>query len=653
MRRGGAALAAAAALISAVIGHTAPANAQDAPRPAIRLASQTAWVGRGDVFRLGLTAQDGGRTGLEVTVSVHRAITSRTQFQQTLEGRIQGSAFETTSAELAELRPEEGSVFRVELPVQDPELPRDPGRIVLRSGGVYPVRVELSERGGGRVLSSFVTHLVYVPDPVDGPQLSVAWVAPVHARPGHQPDGQRRLPAATVSALATLASELERRPDLPLTLAPTPETLDSLSPGSRSADEETIARIGRVARAPNHQLLGATYVPVPLSLFAGELQEEGTAEVTAGNERLGTLLDAEPDNQTRLVEGALTEAGLARLRDQQVERVVVPESELAPVPGQQVTFALPFELGTRQGRRLEAAAADTGLARHFTSRNGAVLAAHQLLADLAVIYFDFPGRTRGVVAAPPRSWVPNAAFLSAFLDGLAASPVVEPITLEDYFALPAASAGRGRPLVRALRTGGPTPVIPTGTIRSARLRLDAFAGILNPNEPVYGRLDRTLLVAPSLDLRPAERLRYARGVISQIDGELRRIRGPAQRSITLTARRGRVPITVQKDVSYPVRIVLRVQSDQLQFPSGSTRELELTRRNTTELFTVQARSSGAFPLTITLESPDGTLVLATSRFTVRSTAASGTGVVLSIGAGAVLLIWWARSLLRRRAGARA
>lgn len=652
MRRGAAAVAAAAASLVAVIGHASPAGAQDAPRPAIRLASQTAWVGRGDVFRLGLTAQDGGRTGLEVTVSVHRAITTRTQYQQTLDGRIQGSAFETTSAELAELRPDDGSVFRVELPVQDPDQPRDAGRIVLRSGGVYPVRVELSERGGGRVLSSFVTHLVYVPDPVDGPKLSLAWVAPVHARPGHQPDGQRRLPAATASALATLASELEQRPDVPLTLAPTPETLDSLSPGSRSADEETIARIGRVARAPDRQLLGATYVPVPLSLFAGELREEGTAEVTAGNERLGTLLDAEPDNQTRLVEGALTEAGLARLRDQQVERVVVPESELAPVPGQQVTFALPFELGARQGRRLEAAAADTGLARHFTSRNGAVLAAHQLLADLAVIYFDFPGRTRGVVAVPPRSWVPNAAFLSAFLDGLAASPVVEPITLDDYFALPTASAGRGRPLVRALRTGAPTPVIPAGTIRSARLRLDAFAGILNPNEPVYGRLDRTLLVAPSLDLRPADRLRYARGVISQIDGELGRIRGPAQRSITLTARRGRVPITVQKDVSYPVRIVLRVQSDQLQFPGGSTRELELTRRNTTELFTVQARSSGAFPLTITLESPDGALVLATSRFTVRSTAASGTGIVLSIGAGAVLLIWWARSLFRRRAGER-
>jgi hypothetical protein len=250
---------------------------------------------------------------------------------------------------------------------------------------------------------------------------------------------------------------------------------------------------------------------------------------------------------------------------------------------------------------------------------------------------------------PARTWVPSATFLTAFLEGLTSSPIVQPVTLDDLFALSPATAGRGRPLVRTLRSspvGGPT--LPVATTRAARIRLDAFAGILNPNEPAYTRLDRTLLVAPSLDLRAAERATYAQGVIRRVNSALRRIKGPPSRSITLTARRGRIPVTVQKDVPYPVHVVVRVDSDQLRFPAGSTRRLDLTRRNTTELFTVQARSSGAFPLTITIESPDGRLILSTSRFTVRSTAASGMGVVLSIGAGAVLIVWWARSILRRR-----
>ncbi|MEY2565546.1 MAG: hypothetical protein QOE35_75 [Actinomycetota bacterium] len=642
-----------AALLVIVMGVTGPAGsagaAQAAGKPSIRLASQTPWVGRGDTFRLGLSADDAGRAGLEVTVNVHRALTSRTEFQRTLEGTIQGSSFRSMSDELADLRPAGSSSFLVQIPIQDPDQPRDPTRLSLRGPGVYPVRVELSEGGGGRVLSSFVTHLVYVPDPIDGPKLSFAWVAPVHAPPSRQPTGVRKMPPATASALAILANEMEQRPNLPLTLAPTPETLDSLAAGARGADADTLARLSRVARAPGHQLVGTTFVPVPLSIFTGRLQAEGTAEVTTGNERLNALLGARPDNETRVVEGPVTETGLARLRDQQVARVVVPEAELAPVPGQRVTFALPFELGPRQGQRQQAASADTGLAAHFRSGGNAVLSAHQLLADLAVIYFDFPGRTRGVVGVPPRSWIPNAAFLAAFLDGLASSPIVQPITLDDYFALPNAGGSQRGPLVRALRPSGvPSPPLPTGTIATARARLDAFSTILNVNEPVYTRLDRTLLIAPSLDLRASQRTQYARGVIARVDRELGNIHGPPQRSITLTARRGRIPVTVQKDVPYPVRVVIRVDSDQLRFPSGSTREVQLTRRNTTELFTVQARASGAFPLTITLESPDGRLTLATSRFTVRSTAASGLGVLLSIGAGAVLLVWWARSVLRRR-----
>ena len=641
-----------AALLVALVVPDVGASAQGSAKPTIRLASQTAWVGRGETFRLGLTADDGGRDGLEVTVSVHRPLTSRTEFQRTIDGTIGGSAFKTATAELSELRPEPGSVFRVELQVQDPAQPRDPQRIVLRNAGVYPVRVELGEQGGGRVLASFVTHLVYMPDPVEGPQLSLAWVTPVHARPGTQPSGVRRLPAAAASALATLAIELEQRPDLPMTIKPTPETLDSLGPGSRSADPETLERLQRVVRHSRRQVVGDSYVPVPLSIFTGPLQDEASASLATGNERLDALLGQSPDGRTRIVSNGVTEAGLARLRDQQVDKVVLPESLLTPVPGQRVTLALPFELGARQGRRVQAAASDDALAAHFRAGSGAVLAAHQLLADLAVIYFDSPGRTRGVVAVPPRTWVPGAAFLAAFLDGLTSAPIVEPVTLDELFAIGPATSGRNRPLVRTLRADAPAGASsPVAAIQSARARLDAFGTILDPGEPIHARLDRTLLVAPSLDLRAGERSAYANGVVRIVTNELRRVGGPAQRSITLTARRGRIPVTVQKDVGYPVRIVIRVEGDQLQFPGGSTRALRLTRRNTTELFTVQARSSGAFPLTVTLESPDGRLTLSTSRFTVRSTAASGLGLVLSIGAGAVLLAWWARSFSKRRRGA--
>ena len=652
-----AALAGLAALAAVIAMGSSEAHALSAQRrePTVRLASQTPWVGRGDLFQLRLFVDDAGRSDLEVTVAVHRPITSRSDFARTLEGRVQGTAFKTQPAPLDELPPDAGGARPVVLGIQDPALPRDSTRLSLRGEGVYPVRVELSESGGGEVLDSFVTHLVYLPDPNDAPKLAVGWVVPVHAGPTLRPNGTRQLDPNASSALSTLAAQLEPRPELPVTLLPTPETLDGLAASNRTADRETLSRLVTVAQRSTTQVVTAPYVPISLPAMSGALAPERTAQMATGTGVDAATLQDRPDPRVRLVDGPITAEVLEGLRAEQVDRVVVPEDALAPI-SLQVTLAQPFELGSGSAERLDAAVADPGLTRHFSASDNPALAAHQLLADLAVVWFDSPARTRGVVVVPPRRWRPSAEFLEPFLEGLARSPVLDAVTLDGLFDdVPAAtsgrSGGRSRPLVRTLPTRPDSaPSLPASAIEAARRRLDAFGAILEPGEPVFERMHRTLLVAQSADLRTSQRQQYLRGVGEQISAELGRIVGPSNRSITLTARRGRVPITVRKDVPYPVRLVVRVDSDQLRVVGSTVRQLALTRRNTTELFTVQARTSGAFPLRVTLESPDGRLVLSTSRFTVRSTAASGVGVILSIGAGWVLLVWWIRHGLRRRRG---
>ena len=44
-----------------------------------------------------------------------------------------------------------------------------------------------------------------------------------------------------------------------------------------------------------------------------------------------------------------------------------------------------------------------------------MLAAHHVLADLATIYFDSPGRFRSIVVLPPSDWRANAAVLTPLL----------------------------------------------------------------------------------------------------------------------------------------------------------------------------------------------------------------------------------------------
>jgi hypothetical protein len=165
---------------------------------------------------------------------------------------------------------------------------------------------------------------------------------------------------------------------------------------------------------------------------------------------------------------------------------------------------------------------------------------------------------------------------------------------------------------------------------------------------LYDRMERTLLAAQSSSLRARQRSTYLDGVRRQVDREIATLRMPSDRTITLTAREGELPITIRHTSSYPVRVVLRLDSDSLLFPGGDRRVIELARPNATERFKVRARASGSFPMRVRLESPDGELLLAESRFTVRSTAASGVGIGLSAGAAGFLLVWWARHVRSRQ-----
>ena len=63
---------------------------------------------------------------------------------------------------------------------------------------------------------------------------------------------------------------------------------------------------------------------------------------------------------------------------------------------------------------------------------------------------------------------------------------------------------------------------------------------------------------------------------------------------------------------------------------------------------METRASGTFPLNISVTTGDGKLALRAARYTVRSTVVSGVGVVLTIGAGLFLAIWWITHWRRSR-----
>lgn len=648
-RRVGAAALALLAALAGVLPGAPPALAQESGS-VLRLASQTAWVGPGEEFalRLHVTTAE-APVDVELAVAVYRRARNRTEFARTLVDGPRGNPVNVIPpAPLSALETDPGGAVVVRLPVQDPAQPADATRLRLAFEGVYPVRVELREAGGGETLAGLVTNLVYTrPPQPGGAPLIAALVLPVHAAPALQPDGRRSLARRDATALAALSRSLEAHPGVPLTLLPTPETLDAMDASTRPEDQETLATLRR--SLPGRQVAASTYVPIALTAFERPtLAGEAATQLDRGSQVIEQTLGRRPDPRTWVAEDGLDDRSVARLRQQQVDRFVLPEKAFEPVE-MAVTLAQPFELDARAVRRPVAVAGDPALAGHFDGASDPVLAAHRLIADLAVVYQDSPSRSRGVVVVVPRSWRPNKAFLDSLLAGLATSTVVSAATVDTVFTdVAPALADRSAPLLRRLAPPANPPSLPAADVQTARHRLVAFASMLAPENPLDDRIEELLLVAEGAGLQPRRRKAYLDGVESGIAAQTSTVRVPDSRSITLTARTGEIPVTILSGAGYPINVQLRVSSDKLDFPRGAVRAIGLSRQSTTERFSVRARTSGSFPLRVSLLSPDGSLVLGTSRFTVRSTAASGVGVVLSAGAGGFLLLWWGRHLVRGR-----
>jgi hypothetical protein len=627
-----------------------PALGQQAPRPRLSLTAQTPVVGIGGSFTLKLRVdRNAVPASAEVVVTVYRAVRTRSEFEQTVHDRISRTPLvQPPPYPLTALSADSSGEVTLTLPVADPNQP-DPNRIDLGpENNVFPVRVELRERNG-TPLDRFTTHLVHFPVAPTGRRLGLALVLPFAAELGLPADGPRRLPS--LDRLTAAVQALDAARALPFALAPSPETLATLAALNDDEAAKALESLRRVAT--DHPVLASPFVPVhvPALLDAG-LGDELGSQLNQGGAMLNEVLRTRPDGRTWLATEPLDLEAVDELSRRQFHRIVALDALLEPIPDQSVTLTRPFLLGGLNDE-VQAAAADTGMTSYFNDHPNQALQAYHLLADLAVLWLDAPGDDRrAVVAVAPRQWKASRAFLDALSTGLAQSPQAEAISLDTFFsAVDPALTPRGAPLVR-------DPAVPppqlglneiVSEVRQNRRQLVSLASVTGQSTTTLGLLEQRLLIAQSSDLRSTrQRTAYLEAVETGIADQLQEIEMPQGRSITLTARRGQIPVTFQNRTGSPVNVVVTVQSDKLEFPEGDSRPLELARRNTTERFTVVARTSGAFPLRITLVSPDGNLVIGRGRMTVRSTAASGASVFVSAGAALFLVIWWGRHIVRGR-----
>jgi hypothetical protein len=299
------------------------------------------------------------------------------------------------------------------------------------------------------------------------------------------------------------------------------------------------------------------------------------------------------------------------------------------------------------------------LQAHFDREEDPVTAADHLLADLSVLYLDAPGfDPRGVVVAPPRGRPTDAALVRAAFDGIEGNPLLRPASLDELFTGVAAEEAGGEPLLRTM-VDGPRPVGEPDPTRLRQLRRasGSLALLTGPLDPEVDVVRRLLILSSASAADAGRRRAYLDGAANRVAGRRDSVGLVDPGGFTLTAREGTIPLTLTARPPFPLEVCLRLTSDKLDFldDPGSTPgryddRMTLSAENTPVQVRVRARTPGAFPVEVQVRSCDGRLLLGASRVTVRATAPSGLGLVLSGGAGAFLLVWWARHwrTVRRR-----
>ncbi len=663
------AVTATSANAASATGHSGrPAVAQPRPAseaPLLTLLSQSSWVTPTQPWfnlALGVAPRAGPAADLHVSLTFYGRTNGGSQMQQAINGSpsenpllhesdvpVSAGTGGMTASACVTVVPESSVTPPTAGPgvcaPGDPTLVLDCTPLKGSCGDVYPVTVVLARQGSNSALERFTTFLTYQ-EPTEigqGGKLSVGVVVPIGT-----------------NGTSTLATALSDYRDVPTTLAVSPAAVVGLE---QNQSHVGLRALEQLATLDAEEVLRTPFVPVNVAaLPEAGISGEISAQVLRGDELLHTV-GFHPASGTWVDTSSSFSQGEAGdlatgLQEAGASQLVLSDNDLASGGESNYTFAQPFTLDLGHGTNVAAVASDSTLDARFTADPvDPVLEAEQLLADLSFVHFEdaFLTEPRGVVITPAPGWQPSALFMETLLGGLTDNPALKAVTLSQLFAT-VPVGGNHEPDDRTLQSGPAGHGIShtaADKIAVARQQLSSFAKATvvkgAPSPPELTTLSDLLLATEAKGLSPAHRSAALDAYQRAFAAETGKISLATEETVTFTAQQASIPITVLSAAPYPVQVVVTLSSDKFTFPDGNTRPLLLDRPTTSVRVTAHARTSGdRLPIEVTLHTPNGQFLIAHTVLTVHSTAISFVGVALTVFAGAVLLVWWARTWRRSR-----
>ncbi|MEC9466972.1 MAG: DUF6049 family protein [Actinomycetota bacterium] len=526
------------------------------------------------------------------------------------------------------------------------------GQLRSRPGGVYPLVVELFD-SHGLLLDRLITPLVHLPvvpagEAVSHRPLLVGLTVDVVGPPALRPDGRIGVDASTVRQLEGLVRAILEHPAIPIDVGLPPSTIDGLARSDELAHARLLADLVQVAGTEGFHLRSTPYVTAdPTAWLRADRADVHRDLLDHGDRVLAELLGISPDRSVALLGPTAVPETLDLLGRLGAERLVVSANHLDPRPVTASHGAThPARLIGDDGGARAALVADPDLAQHLVDPWGAVSAAQFLLADLALLAWADLTVTRAAIITTPPGLPVDGEALHLVMGALRDAPFLRvrplPLLFDAMRAFDAAAA--------VTYELWPEPVVPVdrrATDRSlAETAVAAYTAMLGGPHPDAAALHDLLEATAATELDADALDAYLQAVYARVTAVLEAFTAPTDQDVRLTGRRADVPFTVHNGLDTPARVVVALESDgRLEFPDGDTLEVVLEPGRNRLALPVQARTSAAARLQVTIRSPDEArlLQLRSTDLVVRTTSLPGVGVALFIGALAVLALWWIRA----------
>ncbi|MGH2769616.1 MAG: DUF6049 family protein [Actinomycetota bacterium] len=679
----------------------APGQPVAAPTPApvalprVRLSEFPPWLGPDGMLRIGLEITNRGEQPIvdpRIGISIFDGPRSRSELSRSFKGGrlARQLRWSDTLVSGVTIPPFSTGAITVEKPLSEISF------FGSAEDRVYPMWIVV--RTGAVPIPPVETELIYFARAPSEP-LRVALVIPLDAPPVFDPEGrmigQSLGNAIAGGRLTRILEALDAHPDVPVTLAPSGLLTDSLADAAdgyavlersrtglveasdppAQAAAAALERMRVAVRRPGTRIIAPSYSNASLpALVRADLADQVRPQVEETRSRLRYGLGFDPLPGWFLPAGGLLdEPTLALLQRLEVSQLILSPVSIRPArQAPTLTPGNPVGLRTRIGA-VRAVVEDATLASRLTPEEGVgpIQARQRLLAETATIMLERPAQGRGVTLVAPQDWSADPTIINGLLDALARSPWMVGRTPDQL--LSELSNGRTEELASSETVMKAGPEAPGreyfDALRSARRAIDRYADLVPPTEisGPLGQIHRSFLAAQSTDLwgraaggRDAS---FARLIESKVKTEFSKIRAPASQTITLTSRRGKVPLVIQSRVDYPVEVLIRLESDKLTFPGGRRCPVgppasvcfpvTLQPRAQTVEVRANAQATGTFPLRVTLLTSRQGLTIDSRRLVVRSTAYNMVALAITGGAAAYLVGSWLGGLLRRRVTPRA